>query len=119
MESARRRRRLALAVGCGLAAGAFAFGVALGDGGSSAPRPSAASQLSPRELVGERLAVGVAGTGLSPALERMVREGRVAGVILFAESFPTREAGRRLIARLQAIPRPRGLRDPLLVMVDQ
>ena len=49
----------------------------------------------------------------------MVREGRVAGVILFAENFPSREAGRRLIARLQAIPRPPGLRDPLLVMVDQ
>ena len=49
----------------------------------------------------------------------MVREGRVAGVILFAENFPSREAGRRAIAELQAIPRPAGLRDPLLVMIDQ
>lgn len=111
---------MALAVGCGLAAGAFAFGVALGDGGATpSPRPSAASRLTPRGLVGERLVVGVTGTELSPALKRMVREGGVAGVILFAESFPTRAAGRRLIAALQAIPRPRGLRDPLLVMVDQ
>jgi beta-N-acetylhexosaminidase len=110
---------MALAVGCGLAAGAFVFGVALGDGGSSSPRPSAVSRLTPRQLVGERLVVGVAGTELPRALKRMVREGRVAGVILFAESFPTREAGRRLIAGLQAIPRPRGLGDPLLVMVDQ
>jgi beta-N-acetylhexosaminidase len=111
---------MALAAGCGLAVGAFAFGVALGDGGTgSSPRPSAASRLTPGQLVGERLVVGVAGTRLSPALKRMVREGRLAGVVLFAESFPTREAGRRLIAGLQAIPRPRGLRDPLLVMVDQ
>jgi beta-N-acetylhexosaminidase len=49
----------------------------------------------------------------------LVREGRIAGVILFAENFPTREAGRRAIAELQAIPRPAGLRDPLLAMIDQ
>ena len=49
----------------------------------------------------------------------MIREGAVAGVILFAENLPSRAAGRRLIAELQAIPRPPGLRDPLLVMVDQ
>lgn len=110
---------MALAVGCGLAVGAFAFGVALGDNGATSPRPSAASLLTPRELVGERLVVGVTGTGLPKGLKRMVREGRLAGVVLFAESFPTRGAGRRLIARLQAIPRPPGLRDPLLVMVDQ
>ena len=48
-----------------------------------------------------------------------IREGEVAGVVLFAENFPSRAAGRRLIARLQAIPRPPKLRDPLLVMVDQ
>jgi beta-N-acetylhexosaminidase len=110
---------MALAIGCGLAAGAFAFGVALGDGGTATSPAAAASRLTPGQLVGERLVVGVSGTELSPALKRMVREGRVAGVILFAESFPTRAAGRRLIAGLQAIPRPRGLRDPLLVMVDQ
>jgi beta-N-acetylhexosaminidase len=120
MESVRRRRRLALAIGCGLAVGAFAFGVALGDGGPGpASTPDAASRLTPSQLVGERLVVGVTGTELSPELKRMVRGGEVAGVILFAESFPTREAGRHLIEALQAIPRPPGLRDPLLVMVDQ
>jgi beta-N-acetylhexosaminidase len=49
----------------------------------------------------------------------MVREGELAGVILFAENLSTRAAGRRLARRLQAIPRPAGQRDPLLVMVDQ
>jgi beta-N-acetylhexosaminidase len=49
----------------------------------------------------------------------MVRRGEVAGVILFSPNLPGRAAARRMIARLQAIPRPPGLRDPLLVMVDQ
>ena len=49
----------------------------------------------------------------------MIRRGKVAGVILFTDNLPSRSAGRRLIARLQHVPRPRGLRDPLLVMIDQ
>ena len=40
-------------------------------------------------------------------------------MVLFADNFPSRAAGRRLIAGLQAIRRPPALRDPLLVMVDQ
>jgi beta-N-acetylhexosaminidase len=52
-------------------------------------------------------------------VRRSIREGSLAGVILFAENFPTRAAGRGLIEALQRIPRPPGLRDPLLVMVDQ
>ena len=43
----------------------------------------------------------------------------MAGVVLFADNFPSRAAGRRLIAGLQAIRRPPALRDPLLVMIDQ
>ncbi len=43
----------------------------------------------------------------------------MAGVILFAENFPSRPVGRRLIAQLQSIRRPAELRDPLLIMVDQ
>ncbi len=53
------------------------------------------------------------------AARRRSAPGAVAGVVLFAGSFPSRAAGRRLIARLQAIPRPPHLRDPLLIMVDQ
>jgi beta-N-acetylhexosaminidase len=113
----KRRKRAAIAGLCGLAAGAFAFGVALGDG--TPPDPSAASGLSPKLLAGERLVVGFSATEPPAAVRAMVREGRVAGVILFAENFPSREAGRRAIATLQAIGRPAGLRAPLLVMVDQ
>jgi beta-N-acetylhexosaminidase len=118
MEATRRtRRRAAIGCLCGLAAGAFAFGVALGDG--EATEPDAASKLTLEQLAGERLVVGFPGTAPPGAVKRSIREGRVAGIILFAENLPTRAAGRRLIRTLQAIPRPSGLRDPLLVMVDQ
>jgi beta-N-acetylhexosaminidase len=115
--SVKRRRRIALAALGGLAAGAFAFGVALGDGAS--PEPSAASKLSLPQLAGQRLVVGFTGNAPPAPVRKLVRQGRLAGVILFAENLPSRESGRRLAARLQAIPRPAGLRDPLLVMIDQ
>ena len=113
----KRRRRATIAALCGLAAGAFAFGVALGDG--APPEPSAVSQLTLRQLAGERLVVGFEGTKPPAAVREMIREGRVAGAILFAENLPSRAAGRRLVGELEGIPRPPGLRDPLLVMIDQ
>ncbi len=121
MERARIRRRRVVALGVlvGLAAAAFAFGAALGDGSPPPPEPAVASTLPPRQLAGERVLASVRGTGISPKLRSAIHRGELAGVILFAESFPTRAAGRRLIARLQAIPRPPKLRDPLLIMVDQ
>ena len=112
-----RRGRVLIGALCAVAAGAFALGAALGD--APAPQPSAASRLSLGQLAGERVIVGFAAAKPSAALTRAVREGRVAGVVLFAANLPSRAAARRLIAGLQAIPRPAGLRDPLLVMVDQ
>ncbi len=101
----------------GVATGAFAFGATLGDGG--AKRIEAAATLPAPQLAGERIVVGLTGTGISPRLRTAIREGRAAGVVLFSANFPTRAAGRQLISRLQAIPRPPALRDPLLVMTDQ
>ncbi|MGC1167198.1 MAG: glycoside hydrolase family 3 N-terminal domain-containing protein [Solirubrobacterales bacterium] len=112
-----RRRRLALGILAGLAAGAFAFGAALGD--SPPPEPEVASTLSIPRLAGERIVVGINGTGVPPKLESAIGEGRVAGVILFADNLPSRAAGRRLTSSLQAIRRPPALRDPLLLMIDQ
>lgn len=113
-----RRRRVALGVLALLAIGAFACGATLGDE-AVAPQPSVAETLSPKLLAGERIVVGLPGTSISPRLRQAIAQGRVAGVVLFAENLPSRAAGRRLIDRLQGIRRPPKLRDPLLIMTDQ
>ncbi len=113
-----RRRGVALAVLALLAIGAFACGATLGDE-PEPPKPSVAETLPAKQLAGQRIVVGLPGTSISPALRDAVREGGVAGVVLFAENFPSRAAGKRLIAQLQGIRRPPKLRDPLLIMVDQ
>ena len=113
-----RRRRLAVGVTAGLAIAAFAFCAVLSDRGY-APSPSAASQLSLRQLVGERLVTGFQGTTVPASLRRMIRRGGLAGVILFAENLPSRAGARDLVSEIESIRRPPGLREPLLVMVDQ
>jgi beta-N-acetylhexosaminidase len=113
-----RRRGLALVVLALMAIGAFACGATLGDGAEQS-QPSVAETLPATQLAGERIVTGLGGTSVSPRLREAIREGRIAGVVLFAENIPSRAAGRRLVARLQAIPRPPKLRDPLLVMTDQ
>jgi len=111
---------MALGILAGLAAGAFALGAALGDG--RAPKPPKAElavSLAPPQLVGERIVAGLRGTAVSPRLRKAILSGEIAGVVLFAANFPSRAAGRKLIAGLQAVRRPAGLRQPLLIMVDQ
>jgi beta-N-acetylhexosaminidase len=105
-------------VGACAALAAFALGAALGDD-ESVPQPSAAARLSLSQLVGERLVAGFSGTSMPRALKRMVRRGDLAGVILFEENLPSQAAARGLSAEIEAIHRPAGLRDPLLLMVDQ
>lgn len=102
----------------GVAIAAFAFGAVLGNR-DRAPRPSAAAQLPPRQLAGERLIAGFPGTEVPGSLRRMIRRGELAGVILFEANLPSRASARRLIAQVQSIQRPPRLRDPLLVMADQ
>src|SRR3954454_23416316 len=95
-----RRRGVALGVLACLAIAAFACGATLGDE-AAAPQPSVAETLSPQLLAGERIVVGLPGTSISPRLRNAIAQGRIAGVVLFAENLPNRAAGRRLIARLQ------------------
>ncbi len=141
MEKARAwRRRLALGTLFALAVAGFVAGAALGGGTSGgrpmareagqtttagaaegeASRPTLADLLSPAQLAGERIVVGIGEGGLTHGLRRAIRAGWIAGVVLFESNFPSRAAGRRLIGALQAIPRPpRTRRLPLLVMTDQ
>jgi beta-N-acetylhexosaminidase len=109
---------------------AAALWVALGDGtsaGDGEAGPAAAdavgatdaSSLTRAQLAGERVITGFPGGRPPQRVVRMIRTGAVAGVILFSENLGTRRHSRRLIRRLQAIKRPPGLRDPLLVMIDQ
>lgn len=113
----RRRRRIGLAVLVAAAAAAFVFGATLGDG--RAPPVDPASTLPAPQLAGQRIVAGLSGDAIPPALRGAIHRGEVAGVVLFAANFPSRDAGRRLIRRLEAIRRPPPLRDPLLIMVDQ
>jgi beta-N-acetylhexosaminidase len=114
-----RRRRLVAALLLGTAAAAVGLVVTLDESADSKSNPSTASKLTPRQLAGERLAAGFTGPDPPAALRQMIHRGELAGVVLFSDNFTDPAAARRLVRRLQAIPRPRHLRDPLLVMIDQ
>ena len=119
MNRITKRGRLALVLLAVAALAAFGLGIALSADGSDPRERSAAEALPASKLAGERIVVGFPGTRVPGAVKRMIRRGRIAGVILFSDNLPSRSAGRRLIARLQHVPRPKGVRDPLLVMIDQ
>ena len=118
MKPITTRGRLALVLLGAVALAAFALGIALA-ADRSQRRHSAAEDLPASKLAGERVVVGFPGTRIPAPVKRMIRAGRIAGVILFSGNLPSRSAGRRLIARLQHVPRASGVRDPLLVMIDQ
>jgi beta-N-acetylhexosaminidase len=86
---------------------------------SSGSGPSGVATFSNSHLAGERIITGFRGHDPPKAVVRAVRDGRIAGVVLFSRNFKGNAQAGDLIARLQAIHRPAGLRDPLLVMVDQ
>ena len=117
-RTAARRRRAGLFALVLVAAASFAGGLALALG-IDEPRRAAVDRLSIRELAGQRVVLGLNGTSVPSAVRRLIRAGDAIGVILFADNFPSRSAGRRLIAELQSIPRPAARRDPLLIMADQ
>ncbi len=75
--------------------------------------------LADAQLAGQRIVTSFRGTTLSRSLAGRIGHGEVAGVILFKENVTSTAQTRRLIADIQAVPRPPGLRAPLLVMIDQ
>jgi len=109
-----RRRLTAILVVAGIGA---ALWVALADG--TPKRESRADKLSIAQLAGQRLITGFSGGSPPKKVKRMIGKGSLAGVILFDENLGSKHHARRLIRRLQAIERPRHLRSPLLIMIDQ
>jgi beta-N-acetylhexosaminidase len=75
--------------------------------------------LTIRQLVGQRLILSYDGTTPPSRVTERIKRGEAAGVILFARNVGSREGLRRTMAQLQALPRPAGLRQPLLIMIDQ
>lgn len=118
-ETRIRKRRAATALAIGALAGAAGINVALSDGTENAPTGPDAGDLTVRQLAGQRIVAGFNGRRPPKRLKAMIRGGDLAGVILFDDNVGDRSDARRLIRALQSIRRPRHLRDPLLVMVDQ
>jgi beta-N-acetylhexosaminidase len=112
------RRRGVIALAIGAIAATIGIAGALDDGKSSRDGFDAAD-LPLRQLAGQRIVSGFSGQDPPPALRSMIRRGELAGVVLFSANFDDRAEAARLNHRLQRIRRPRGLRGPLLVMVDQ
>jgi beta-N-acetylhexosaminidase len=86
---------------------------------ATASAPAAARQSPPTlaQLVGQHLLVRMAGLRPTPSFLRLVRAGRIGGIVLFADNIPTGGPA-RLIATLQAAARAGG-QPPLLIAVDQ
>ena len=75
--------------------------------------------LSDDQLAGTRVVTGFSGHHPPRVLRRMIQEGRISGVILFDGNAGSRRSVRWLTRELQAIPRPAGADQPLLLTVDQ
>lgn len=87
---------------------------------SPAPKPRRARRsLTPAQLASQRVIFAFEGTALPQDLIARVRRGEAAGIILFGRNIVDAAQVKRLTGQLQAIPRPRWARAPLLVMTDQ
>ncbi len=81
--------------------------------------PATAADLTPAQLAGQQVVYGFPGTEPPAQLTARIRDGQAGAVLLLGGNIAGREGARALIARLQSLPRPAGLRAPLLVMIDQ
>jgi beta-N-acetylhexosaminidase len=88
---------------------------------SHGPRGAPAARVSPPSLermVGQKLMVTMAGSRVSPALARRVRQGEIGGVVLLGWNITTRPALVRLTRTLQRAAAEGG-QPPLLIAIDQ
>jgi beta-N-acetylhexosaminidase len=86
---------------------------------AATPARPAAPALTLRQVVGQHMVFAYDGLQPPPALRRRIARGEAAGVIIFARNVRSAGRLRATMRSLQAIPRPRGLRAPLIVMADQ
>lgn len=70
------------------------------------------------DAAGSRVIVDFPGHEITPPLERLVREGRIGGVILFAKNIRSPAQVRTLTADLQRLAAGAGL-PPLFITIDQ
>jgi beta-N-acetylhexosaminidase len=75
--------------------------------------------LTPAQLAGQHVIFPFAGKVPPRALVARIRRGEAAGVVFLGANLGTPAQVRALTRRLQRVPRPPGLRAPLLLMVDQ
>jgi beta-N-acetylhexosaminidase len=87
--------------------------------GAPAARASAVSALTPRQLAGQRIVCGFDGKSAPQSLLRVIAAGELAGVILFEDNVGGRGRLSSMTAAIQATERPEGLRQPVLISVDQ
>ena len=80
-------------------------------------RPRA--KLTARQLAGQHVIFPFAGRTPPLALLTRIRRGEAAGVLFLGGNLGTPAQVRALTQRLESVPRPKGLRAPLLLMVDQ
>lgn len=90
-----------------------------GAGAADAASSADAARASVAQLAGQRMVYGFSGTTPPADLVRRIRRGEAGAVIIMGGNVASRAALRHLTARLQAIPRPAAVDEPLLIMVDQ
>jgi beta-N-acetylhexosaminidase len=78
-----------------------------------------APALTPAQLAGQHVIFPFTGKVPPRALVARIRRGEAAGVVFLGANLGTPAQVRALTRRLQRVPRPPGLRAPLLLMVDQ
>jgi beta-N-acetylhexosaminidase len=92
----------------------------------STPSPSASgarvdrliANMSIAERAGQLMSVAFHGTAITPALEAMIRQRKVGGVILYSENFADAASVKRLAADLQRIASD-AQTLPLFLSIDQ
>lgn len=70
------------------------------------------------DLIGQRFLLDFSGPEVTPEVERLTRDGRIGGVILFAKNIRSASQVRGLTADLQRIAFAAGL-PPLFISIDQ